>query len=90
MPSLLTALLTTLPLTAHLTLITAAATNCTRPFLESLTSAYIAAQKAGNPSLLTALAPPSPNLIYLENGARRATGWRAGCRRAGRWWRGSA
>jgi hypothetical protein len=70
MPSLLITLLTTLPLITHLTLsTTAATTNCTRPFLESLTSAYIAAQKAGNPSLLTApqshhhTSPPSPSLL---------------------------
>ncbi|KAK3290482.1 uncharacterized protein B0H64DRAFT_427732 [Chaetomium fimeti] len=41
--------------------------NCTRPFLESLTSAYLAAQRAGDPSLLTTIASPGPNLIYLEN-----------------------
>ncbi|KAK3899170.1 hypothetical protein C8A05DRAFT_37225 [Staphylotrichum tortipilum] len=54
------------------------AASCPRAFLQTVTSAYIAAQKAGQPSLFTApfASPPSPNLIYLENNqlANLATG----------------
>jgi hypothetical protein len=60
--SLLTVLTLTLTLGSSL-----ASAACTRPFLQNLTTAYIAAQAAGQPSLLAPYISGSPNLIYLEN-----------------------
>ncbi|KAL1839885.1 hypothetical protein VTJ49DRAFT_1020 [Mycothermus thermophilus] len=62
MPSLLGTLITTLPLTVLTT-----ATSCSRPFLRNITSTYVAAQTAGDPSVIAALTTSSPNFIYLEN-----------------------
>jgi hypothetical protein len=56
---------TLLPLLAALTPLTTAA--CTRPFLTNITAAYVSAQTSGDPTALSALAPPSANFIYLEN-----------------------
>jgi hypothetical protein len=60
MPSLST-------LFTSLTLSGLAAAACSRSFLQNITTAYVAAQKAGDPALLTSLASGHPNLIYLEN-----------------------
>ncbi|KAK4238765.1 hypothetical protein C8A03DRAFT_33229 [Achaetomium macrosporum] len=63
MSSLLATLTTTLTLSGSL----ASAAACTRPFLQNITTAYVAAQTAGQPSLLAPYTTGSPNLIYLEN-----------------------
>lgn len=68
MPSLLPALLALVLLT------TSASSACTRPFLVNVTTAYVAAQQAGQPSLLAAYTtPPTLNFIYLENNKLVAT-----------------
>ncbi|KAF2646860.1 hypothetical protein P280DRAFT_495099 [Massarina eburnea CBS 473.64] len=46
-------------------LFTTASASCTRPFLKSATTSYIASQLSGQPSIITALI--SPNLTYTEN-----------------------
>ncbi|KAK3681377.1 hypothetical protein B0T22DRAFT_523572 [Podospora appendiculata] len=48
---------------------TPSADGCTRAVLKAHTETYLAAQAAGNPSLLLAIA--SPNLTYYEDGALR-------------------
>ena len=50
-----------------LALATLTAASCPRDFLKSTTAAYLAAQTAGNPSLLAPYTTGSPNLIHLEN-----------------------
>jgi hypothetical protein len=58
-------LLSTLLIILSLPILTSAA--CTRAFLQNITTAYVAAQRAGQPSLLASVISPSPNFIYLEN-----------------------
>ncbi|KAL2192876.1 hypothetical protein P885DRAFT_64492 [Corynascus similis CBS 632.67] len=62
MPSLLPALLTTLSLASA-----SAAASCSREVLQEVTKAYVAAQEAGDASLLTGLVSPHSNQVYLEN-----------------------
>lgn len=69
MPALLPALLSALALLTR-----SASSACTRPFLVNVTNAYVAAQKAGQPSLFAAYTTESPNFIYLENNRLRSLG----------------
>ncbi|AEO58264.1 hypothetical protein MYCTH_2038764, partial [Thermothelomyces thermophilus ATCC 42464] len=41
--------------------------SCSRAVLQQVTRAYVAAQEAGDASVLTALVSPHPNQIYVEN-----------------------
>ncbi len=50
-----------------LALATLTTASCPRDFLKSTTAAYLAAQTAGNPSLLTPYTTSSPDFIFLEN-----------------------
>ncbi|KAL2167418.1 hypothetical protein VTG60DRAFT_1324 [Thermothelomyces hinnuleus] len=66
MPSPLTTLsLAVLASTRAVVVVSAA--SCSRAVLQEVTRAYVAAQEAGDASLLTALVSPHPNQIYLEN-----------------------